>query len=422
MREFLRWVISLTFISTIYCVVMRLVFHLGYPYDWPFFMPQVRFSDFTIFREKFALFHTAAFFTTGFPINYPAAMTVIYEMSFRFAGPYALDVFLIAAVLGFVIPAVLFGRALEKRGLSVPAATAFVGIVLVSSWPALAILDRANVEVFVWMALAFGTWAYAREKEWTAAAMFGFAAALKLFPFVFLALFLTRKKFPKLVFGGLVFGAVTLLSLAILGPTIPIAYHGLALGMASFKANYMAKYLPNEGGLDHSILAFCKAILATVLRHHSDRASRAALKVYLPLTAAGGLLLYFLRIRKLPWRNQLLALTIVSIYFTPFSGDGTLLHLYYSFALCSFLAIDAWKRQIEIPGLRIIFLCFAWLFSIESFFIFAGHRFEGQGKCIALGILLVCALKYRLGPPTAFEEEPAFPDASRVETAIMLPE
>jgi len=113
------------------------------------------------------------------------------------------------------------------------------------------------------------------------------------------------------------------------------------------------------------------------------------------------LLLYAVRIRKLPWTNQLLALTIIAISFTPFSGDGTLVHLYYAFAVCCFLAIDAWRRNVDVPGLRAIFLCFAYLFSTESFYVFYGQRYEGQAKCFVLMILLVCALRYPLG-----EDEP----------------
>jgi len=54
--------------------------------------------------------------------------------------------------------------------------------------------------------------------------------------------------------------------------------------------------------------------------------------------------------------------------------------------------------------LRAIFLCFAYLFSTESFYVFYGQRYEGQAKCFVLMILLVCALRYPLG-----EGEPTEP-------------
>ncbi len=423
LREFCWVTLLLTSLSIAYCVFMAVIVHRHYPYNWPFFIPKERFTDFTSFTHKFQFFHQAAFFTTDGYINYPALMALVYEVFYKLGGHHALGLFLTVIVMSFVVPAILFGRALVKRGLSKLAATAIVGIGLVLSWPALLILDRANVEFAVWIALASGAWAYARKKEWTAAAMFGVATALKLFPFVYLALFFSWRKYPKFFFGILTFGVINLVSLAILGPTIPIAYHGLAAGMGVFRGHYMATYLFDEGGIDHSLLAFIKASIAVILQHPGN-ALATATALYFPLSAIGGLLLYFLRIRKMPWLNQLLALSIASIYLTPFSGDGTLVHLYYSFALCSFVAIDAWRRQIEIPGMRTMFLCFAWLFSIESFLIMRGYRREGQFKCIVLGILLIWALRYPLGPPKDSEpaDELAFPDASLISTAKPLSE
>jgi len=395
LREFC-WITGLlSVISTLYCVVMWGWFHREYPYDWPFFLPKARFSDFFVYEQKFRLFHQAAFFSTGFPFTYPAPMALFYKMFFLLGDTADLCVFLAVLSLSFVVPTVFFGRALAKRGLSGATAAMMAGITLLLSWPALLLFDRANVEVFVWLALAVGTWAYARGRGWTAAAMFGLAASLKLFPFVYLALFFTRRGYKKLLFGVVTFLVVTIGSLAVLGPTVPVAYRGISEGLGYFQKNYMATVMPDETGVDHSLLAFGKVIHEAV--SGSDGSLQWMLKLYLPLTAVCGLLLYFVRIRKLPWINQLLALTIIAIYFTPFSGDGTLIHLYYPFVACCFLALDAWKKKVQIPGLRVVFWCFAYLLSTESFFVFYGQRYEGQAKCFFLGILLVCALRFPFG-------------------------
>jgi low temperature requirement protein LtrA len=177
---------------------------------------------------------------------------------------------------------------------------------------------------------------------------------------------------------------------------VPVAYRGISTGLMYFDKEYMETVRPDETGVDHSLLAFGKVINDAVSGSNGTEALQRMVKVYLPLTAICGLLLYFLKIRRLPWINQLLALTIIAIYFTPFSGDGTLIHLYYPFVACCFLAIDAWRRQVKVPGLRAIFWCFAYLLSTESFFVFYGQRYEGQAKCFVLGILLVCALMYPL--------------------------
>lgn len=420
LKSFCKAVTWLTLVSVVFCLLMRFVFHKPYPYDWPFFSPEARFSDFTIYQQKFALFHQQAFFSTGFPFTYPAPMAMVYEAFFHtFTHP--LRWFLVLMVLAYVVPAVLFAKALVRRGLAAGYAWSLAGFLVCTSWPALLVLDRANVELTVWIAVALGGWAFARGKDWLAASLFGIAASLKLFPFVLLALFFTRRDFAKLLFGVATFAVVTWLSLYALGPTVHAANQGIADGMRFFHDQYMSQYLPNESALDHSPLAFAKTAVAVV--HHSALKQVCAvfLRVYLPLTALLGVGLYFLKIRLLPWLNQLLILTIIAIYFTPFSGDGTLLHLYVSFALCCLLAIDAWKRRVRVPGLRIMMLCFAYLFSIESFFVAARHRFEGQGKCIVMLVLLISAFRYPLHARRTKEAdetgELAFSDAGGMETA-----
>jgi len=395
--EFLVGTATLSVASAVYCLVMLLGFHRDFPYVWPFFLPKARFSDFFIYEQKFQFFHQAAFFSTGFPFTYPAPMALLYKLFFLLGDTADLCAFLAFLCLAFVVPTVLFGRALAKCGVSGKAAATVAGAALLLSWPALLLFDRANVEVFVWVALGVGTWAYARKKEWTAAAMFGLAASLKLFPFVYLALFFTRRGYKKLLFGVGIFLVVTVGSLTVLGPTVPVAYHGISSGLRYFDKEYMETVKPDETGVDHSLLALGKVVNQAVSGSNGVDVLRRMVKVYLPLTAVCGLLLYFLRIRKLPWINQLLALTIIAITFTPFSGDGTLIHLYYPFVACCFLAIDAWRRQVNVPGLRVVFWCFAFLLSTESFFVFYGQRYEGQAKCLVLGILLVCALRYPLG-------------------------
>ena len=93
--------------------------------------------------------------------------------------------------------------------------------------------------------------------------------------------------------------------------------------------------------------------------------------------------------------------------------------LYYGFAMCSFLAIDAWRRGLHIPGLQPVFRCMAYLFATESWFCFQGRRYEGQAKCIAVAVLLYYALRYPLSAPKDdLPEQPlALPNASRVPGA-----
>jgi hypothetical protein len=127
-----------------------------------------------------------------------------------------------------------------------------------------------------------------------------------------------------------------------------------------------------------------------------------------------GVALYFLRIRVLPLLNQLLIFSIASILFTGFSGDGTLLHLYYPFALLCLLAIDAYRRGIIVAGLDTALYLLAYIFAYEGFFVLFKHRFEGEAKCLILVWLLIVAFRYPFSPPLASKpgRDLAHPDAS----------
>ena len=309
MKRFAVWTLIFTLASVCYHLFFYLVLHAHGHSVFPFSLNKHdRFYDFTIFTEKFQYFHTAQFFQVGFPINYPAPVSLVFEFFFKYTAPHEVFAFVSFCVLSFVIPAALFARTLIRRGIGRVAAIGFVAVICLLSWPALLIVDGANAEVIVWLAMLIAMWAYATGRLWLAAAFFGVAASLKLFPFVFLALFLSRRHVGKLLFGVATFLIVSVVSLKILGPTIAIAYKGIAFGLASFKSNYMAQWHTGENGVDHSIFASVKLILVLFFQHPSGDFT-GWLRMYLLLTGVGGVLLYFLVIRKLPLLNQVLALS-----------------------------------------------------------------------------------------------------------------
>jgi hypothetical protein len=397
LRMFERWTLYLFGASVLFHVFCYAFLHVGPRTIYPLAQGRDRFYDFTIFTDKFKAFHTPQFWSLGFPINYPAPCIVFYEFFFRYMTPHALLAFETFCVLAFVIPAVLLARALRRFNIATWRAARFAAVITLFSWPAVLLVDGGNVEVTVWVALLLGMWAYSTGRLWMAAGFLGLGTSLKLFPFVLLGLFLWRKQYSKILFGAVTFLVVSLVCMAVVGPTIQEAYRGILYGLTSFRYGYMAVWRPGENGVDHSGFALVKLI--GVKAFHHSLGFRRTLSVYLALTAISGLLLYILRIRKLPLLNQVLVLTIASIYFTAFSGDGTLIHLYYPCVMMFFLAQRAWQAGIEIPGLRLMLGCLVFCLSFESFLIHHEQRFIGPAHCIGVGLLLFAALKYPLGPP-----------------------
>ncbi len=403
MRLFELWTVVFIVGSLCFHLLMYFAFQRR---DWLAFPIDLHrswmFADFKVFTPNYAFFHTERFFHAGLPMVYPTPVAALFALFFKFGGAHAVYWMVLFCVAAFVVPAALFCRTLLNRGLALPAAVLFVTVICLFSWPADLIVNGANSEVFVWVAMAVAMWAYATGRLWVAAVFLGVAASLKLFPFIFFTLFLNRKHFPKLVIAVLSFVLTFVGALLIVGPTISIAFHGFLTGMAFARDAYFASWRPLEHGVDHSLFGLIKFCIR-ILHRHDKRSYAAYLKLYQIVMAFAGVMLYFGIIRHRPLLNQILALSIISIYFTPYSGDGTLIHLYYPLIMLFLLSLQASQEQKTVPGLGWIAATMVFCLSMEGFLVIPrgqdSIRFEGPAHAVALGIMLILALRYPLGPP-----------------------
>ncbi len=386
--------LGVVFFACLTVLSTRLLIHrhgLAYPYGNPIFQRPSWQFDFICFRNRFAHFGTPGFYTAPAPIpfTYPAPMSLPYDLFYAETTRPHRD-FILACVLAYLAAAALLTRALLKRNLRTVTAIGFVGTLLVLSYPAALQLFLANMEILVWMLVALGVWAYVRERHWSAAACFGLAAAVKIFPFVYFGLLLSRKRYKEIAFGALLFVSVTLLSLHLLGPNIPTANREIAVGLKYFQAVYVFQFHPPESGMDHSLFAILKLCL---VRFNRTDLLPLLIRPYLVTAAILGILLYFLRIRHLPMFNQVLAIVVVSVLLPPVSHDYTLLHVYTPFVLLILSMLgehpDRRRRTVEAALLA----CFLLLFSSENYLIHQGLRFAGQVKAVDLVILFVIALR-----------------------------
>lgn len=157
-------------------LVCRLHFHNGFPYVWPLMPYYPPFEDFTIFRSRFAAFHTGSFFSApGYPFTYPAPLALIFAALFR--TPWPLRTFLSSILLGFAAAAAMFVRALRREGLSNFGIFAVISAFAVS-FPMWFEIEQANSESLVWLIGALGLWAFLRDRPYAAAACFSIAGSM----------------------------------------------------------------------------------------------------------------------------------------------------------------------------------------------------------------------------------------------------
>jgi hypothetical protein len=378
------------------------------PGSWyPLFPWEARYTDFTIFQQRFSHFHDRDFFAlAGFPFTYPAPVALVFEGFYLF-GSHSLGAFLFFCFLVVGIAGVLLGRAMNRRSLKLEQAFGFLALSLFLSYPFWFLVDRANIEIVNWLLVALGVTAYWNKRWYLAATFFGIAISFKIFPFVFLGLLFSSRKYLAILWGVMVAAAATLASTWIMGPTYQIASKGIAQGLEYFRLHYALEVHGLEIGFDHSIFAIVKELTF----HHKivqEVYYLPWLNGYMVVAALAGIILFFWKIRKLPRANQILALTVASVLLPPVSSDYTLVHLYIPWAVLVLLSISIPDGQ-RIPGLTLSFVCLAFLMAPESYLVLHGFKVAGQLKAVVLLILFVISIYY------PFQEQ--VPDGDRQQLA-----
>jgi hypothetical protein len=372
----------------------------AYPYDNPIFQFGSRQFDFNCFFERFQYFGTPRFFSYPSvpPFTYPAVVALIYKPFYALGYYRGHDAYLGLCIASYILAAVLFGRALQQRGLSRRAAWAFAATALITSYPVALQLYLANVETFVWIVVALGIWAWYREHFYLASLCFGLATSMKIFPFVFFGLLESRRKYKQILVGLALCVLVSLGALRILGP-LHDSYRGIQEGLLYFQTVYVANFHPPESGMDHSLFAIPKIVL-----WKTGRGFELAAHYFLLAEALAGLALY-VRIRKRAPLNQLLALTVASTVLPIVSHDYTLLHLYAPWALLILSTLEL--RGAVDRSLQLKLFCFAVLFTAQDYLIWTGMRYAGQLKCLCLLTLGGMAIFGREGRDAALVNQGA---------------
>jgi hypothetical protein len=344
------------------------------------------FTDFFGFNEQFHQWGTPDFFDIskghGY-FMYPAPLVHVFR--FFFALPHPRTCFILILLAVSVSLALAFVNVLRKQGLATMQCVLFAGSATVLSYPLIFLIQRCNIEFVIWLISTIGVWCFFTDRTTTSAIFIGLAASLKPYPFIFLGLFLPRRKYADFILGLATFAAVTIVSLYAIGPTISAAARWDAVQLAAFSKYYVGDVWAL--GYDHSFFGLVKAL---TLHWHPNYFAWA--RPYSITVATISVVLYFLRIWGLPITNQILALSVLSVTLAPFSSDYTLLNLYPAFAMLTVLALQAQRRGTSVPYLTTYMVLFALIFTPESYVIFRGERYGAQLRAICLIVMLVLAL------------------------------
>ena len=243
---------SLTRILYVFAAVSALLWTIGllpilHGHASPLYPYGPNFEDILVYKGRFTLFHTKAFFTSrkfsGFA--YPAGCSVIYAA--LYATPNAITTYLLlAAAATFAALATTFAYLKRAAALSL-----FLPLLFLS-FPFLFLIQRANVELILVLLVAFGILAYLRGLTYAAAILFGLAAACKLYPIFLLGLFLKRKRDIPAFAAGLVTAIVAMCAaISFAGPDFSTAAYGFFHGVDRFQDHYAVTVRSAEINWDH---------------------------------------------------------------------------------------------------------------------------------------------------------------------------
>jgi hypothetical protein len=392
---------AVTAASVAYTAVRAHVYGLTAPWGLPVFWDENWGDDFLVFRAGFAHFGRSDFWSSfAYPFTYPAPTGVVFAVLYRVPHPMRSYLTMLAAAL--VVGLVALVLALVRRGVSLARATGFGVSGLAMIWPVYFLISTGNIEGFMGIVLAAGVAAVIAERWQLGAALIGIAAAMKIFPFVLLGLLVARRKYGALAFGVAVAVAVTLVSLKMMGPTMVEAQRHIDAGLALVKARYFFSMADVAPLFDHSLWMPVRFAAVGIVRPATAARTLAVLNasliVYLAVTAVAGVALFFVRIRRLPVLNQVLALTVCAVLLPPLSLEYTLVHLLLPFGLLCVYAAAMWQRGVQVAGLGACLLCFVPIFNVDSF-LNQRHLFATEARMLGLIVLLVLALKYRFAWP-----------------------
>ncbi len=380
------WVICLSLMG-----YWRHVLRLPYPYNFPFF-PVNHFYDLWCFNLRFQHLHSRAFFSPdlGLPFQYPGSAALIYAALTLSGHPYwyfpAVTLSLIL-LLGFVL-----GKHMIASGLTRNDTVALLLASFIFSYPFWYEYVQSNIEVVIFAVIAGGIFAFLSGKTYLAAALFGFAASAKIFPFVFFALLVSRRRWREVGVGLAIGAAAEVAGLWMLCPDIAYAHRGVSAGLTANRADIVLYFDRLAIGFDHSLFGMMKRLL---FHSYGSHYPLFLLYSYLAGVALLGITLWIVRIRKLPLLNQIVCLTICAILLPPTSYEYTLMHMYVPWGLLVlYIANHRTKGGAVARGLMSMFVCFGVLFGPCTELIVHGVNAGGQLKCLVLVTMLIVALRY----------------------------
>ena len=287
------------------------------------------YLDLFNYVTQWEVFRTPAFFEVAPPwvhrshFAYPPAAAMCYAVLYR---SHRMNLLYNVLTFGFWLTLLGgFGAALWWRSASWKTVLFCPLALVLLSYPAVFLYERANIEIFLWIVLVAGALLYRSGSFQRAAICFGIAAAIKLYPFFLLGLFVHRRReWSALVTSAFTALVVTVLSIRYTAPGFFwYGARGYAEGVMGFQAKYAGTVQAGGVAYDHSLFSWLK--LPALASGHP---AAPLMRPYYLICGLLALVVFFGWVRKRPFLNRLSFLVVLTVVLPPVSFEYTLVHLY----------------------------------------------------------------------------------------------
>lgn len=324
--------------STLFHYYEGYVLQKPYPYTTFLFLPSDRFADY--FVLPLVNSNLNPYFNPIIPsAQYP--LVNVFGYLFSLLPPKAsflLFMTLISAAYIYLSYLILWGWGKLPRRL-----LPLIIPILVLTYPFLFTLDRGNIEILLFVFLLFFLLFFIQKKYVLSAIFLSFAIALKVYPAVFLVLYVPEKKYRALVLSIGVTALLTLGSLALFSGGF-LANVQFLIHASNFSNGNLVFFLGSANMVQRgvSLFTFFKILFLETgwiahinMPHFLSAYIKVAALSFVPLAA------YIVWVEKTLWRR--VALLVFAMLLLPHvSADYKLIHLYLPLFL--FILADEHSR------------------------------------------------------------------------------
>ncbi|HET6351104.1 MAG TPA: glycosyltransferase family 87 protein [Coriobacteriia bacterium] len=376
-------VVAGTWLSSVFHYVLGIYRKYPYPLNTFLFKPGRRFDDFYGDLDRASLLlrgHSMDMPYSPFGTSLMGLFSLIPVQKIAFG----------LALLSFsvVVIAILWDHvATEMRGRATVVGLLVTTAIATMSYPVLFTVDRGNEEIFLFMLLAAFTYLFLKKRSSLAAVALGAAIAYKMYPGVFIVLFIADRKWKELgiaIAAAIGFEALATLALSVVsGFSVPQLlqhwYESLFVGHVGYADTLGA----HQHG--HSLWGVVTVAYRLVTGAFPSDPMRTAYVVF-ALVSFVVLSAYVIRFERTDWKR--FTLLFAAMLLLPFeSHDYTLVHLLIPIALFAEAELDKWDFGYALLfGLLLVPLDYVLLISTVSTSSFLYP---------ALLVAIVCAIVYQ---------------------------